>query len=48
MALGVIAQRLNIKLTFDLATNQITNDKTANQLLVGPPPRDDWKQYYQM
>jgi predicted dehydrogenase len=48
MALGVIAQRLNIKLTFDPATRQITNNKTANQLLAGPPPREDWKQYYQM
>ena len=48
MAIGVIAQRLNIKLAFDSTTKQITNDKTANQLLIGPPPRAEWKQFYQL
>lgn len=46
MTLGCIAQRLNAKLTFDPATKQITNDKLANGLLVGPPPRKGWEQYY--
>lgn len=48
MVLGVIAQRLNTKLVFDRATKQITNDKTANELLVGPPPRKGWEQYYKL
>jgi hypothetical protein len=48
MALGVIAQRVNTKLVFDRATKQITNDKLANQLLAGPPPRKDWEQFYKL
>ena len=46
--LGVIAQRLGGKLIFDPATRQITNNKIANQLLIGPPPRKDWEQYYKL
>jgi predicted dehydrogenase len=48
MVLGVIAQRLNAQLKFDRATKQITNNKTANALLAGPPPRKDWEQFYQL
>jgi hypothetical protein len=48
MALGIIAQRLNTKLVFDRATKQITSDKVANGLLVGPPPRKGWEQYYKV
>lgn len=48
MALGIIAQRVNARLTFDLATNQITNHKVANELLNGVPPRKDWEQYYKL
>ncbi len=49
MALGIIAQRLNAaKLVFDPATKQITNDKVANGLLVGPPPRKGWEQFYKV
>jgi predicted dehydrogenase len=48
MMLGVIAQRLNTKLVFDRATKQITNNKVANELLVGPPPRKGWEQYYKL
>ena len=44
--LGVIAQRLNGTLAFDHETKQITNNTLANQLLVGPPPRKGWEQYY--
>jgi len=44
--LGVIAQRLGGKLIFDRKTKQITNNKIANQLLVGPPPRKGWEQFY--
>ena len=46
MALGVLAQRLNTKLKFDSKTKQITNSKVGNQLLVGPPPRKGWEQFY--
>ena len=48
MALGVIAQRVNAKLSFDPATKQITNHKVANGLLVGVPPRKGWDQYYKL
>ena len=48
MALGVLAQRLNTKLQFDSNKKQITNSKTGNQLLVGPPPRKGWEQFYKM
>jgi hypothetical protein len=46
--LGVIAQRLGGKLAFDRKTKQITNNEIANRLLVGPPPRKGWEQYYKM
>jgi predicted dehydrogenase len=48
LVLGVLAQRLNTQLTFDRTTHQITNNAVANQLLVGPPPRKGWDQYYKM
>jgi hypothetical protein len=48
MAIGIIAQRVNAKLTFDPATKQITNHKVANGLLNGVPPRKDWEQYYKL
>lgn len=46
--LGVIAQRLNSKLLFDPVSKEITNDKFANALLVGPPPAKGWEQFYRM
>ncbi len=46
--LGVLAQRLGGELVFDRATQQITNNPRANQLLVGPPPRVGWEQYYKL
>ena len=46
--LGCISQRLGGELEFDRKTKQITNNKVANQLLVGPPPRKGWEQYYKM
>jgi hypothetical protein len=46
--LGVMAQRLNTKLLFDRKTKQITNNKMANQMLVGPAPRKGWEQYYKV
>jgi predicted dehydrogenase len=49
MALGIIAQRVNAgKLTFDPATQQVTNHKLANELLAGATPRKDWEQYYKL
>ena len=46
--LGVIAQRLGGELEFDRETKQITNNTRANQLLVGPPPRKGWEEFYKM
>jgi len=46
--LGVIAQRLGGKLIFDRKTKQITNNKIANQLLAGPPPRKGWGEFYKL
>ncbi len=46
--LGVIAQRLGGELQFDREKEQITNNKIANQLLVGPPPRKGWEEYYKL
>jgi hypothetical protein len=39
---------LNTKLEFDRKKKKITNNKLANQLLVGAPPRKGWEQYYKM
>jgi predicted dehydrogenase len=46
--LGVLAQQLNTKLVFDRNKKQITNNKLANQLLVGNTPRKGWEQYYKL
>lgn len=47
-SLGVMAQKLNTKLEFDRETKKITNNKLANELLVGLPPRKGWEQYYKV
>lgn len=47
-SLGVMAQWLNTKLIFDRNSKQITNNKAANDLLVGPPPRKGWEDYYKV
>ena len=44
--LGVIAQRLGGELEFDRSTKRITNNKIADALLEGPPPRKGWEEYY--
>ncbi len=44
--LGVIAQRLGGELEFDRKTKRITNNKVADALLEGPPPRKGWEEYY--
>tara|TARA_B110000037_G_scaffold33657_2_gene40644 strand:- start:425 stop:1840 length:1416 start_codon:yes stop_codon:yes gene_type:complete len=46
--LGVLAQRLNTKLTFDRETKQITNNPLANVLLKGAQPRKGWEEYYKL
>ena len=46
--LGEIAQRLNGKFDFDPVKKEITNDKFANALLIGPPPRTGFEQYYKV
>lgn len=46
--LGVMAQKLNTKLEFDRKTGRITNNKLADQLLTGLPPRKGWEQYYKV
>ena len=44
--LGVIAQWTGETLKFSRKKHKITNNKMANELLVGPPPRKGWEQYY--
>ncbi|MES2462224.1 MAG: Gfo/Idh/MocA family oxidoreductase [Armatimonadota bacterium] len=48
MALGVLAQRYNAKLIFDQRSKQITNNREANAMLNGAPPRKGWEQYYKL
>ncbi|MDP5049011.1 MAG: Gfo/Idh/MocA family oxidoreductase [Saprospiraceae bacterium] len=48
MALGVVAQRVNARLEFDINKKVITNHALANQLLTGPPPRKNWEQFYKL
>ncbi|MBT3377281.1 MAG: Gfo/Idh/MocA family oxidoreductase [Lentisphaerae bacterium] len=46
--LGVIAQRLGGELSFDLETKQFKDNALANELLVGPPPRKGWEEFYRL
>jgi len=46
--LGVLAQWTGEKIQFDRNKKIITNSKKANELLVGPPPRKGWEQYYKV
>ncbi|MEO6316450.1 MAG: Gfo/Idh/MocA family oxidoreductase [Chitinophagaceae bacterium] len=46
--LGVLAQWTGEPLAFDRDKKIITNNKMANELLVGPPPRKGWEQYYKV
>ena len=46
--LGVLAQQLGTKLLFDRDKKKITNNKLANEMLVGAPPRKGWEQYYKL
>ena len=46
--LGVIAQRLGGSFDFDRKKEQIIGNKVANDLLVGPPPRKGWEEFYKL
>jgi predicted dehydrogenase len=46
--LGVLAQKLNAQLLFDPKSKKITNNKIANEMLVGLPPRKGWEQFYKV
>jgi len=46
--LGVLAQWTGKTIKFDREKKIITNDKKINELLVGPPPRKGWEQYYKV
>ncbi len=47
-SLGCLVQKLNVKIEFDRKKKVITNNKLANDLLAGPPPRKGWEQYYKV
>jgi hypothetical protein len=44
--LGVLAQWTGEKVSFDRQKKIITSSQKLNALLVGPPPRKGWEQYY--
>lgn len=46
--LGVLAQQLNTKIEIDRKKKKITNNKLANEMLVGAPPRKGWEQFYKL
>lgn len=48
MCLGVIAQWRGTPVKFDRTKRRITNDKIANALLTGPPPRKGWEEFYKL
>jgi predicted dehydrogenase len=47
-SLGVMSQKLNTRLLFDRGSKKITNNKLADELLIGLPPRKGWEQYYKV
>ena len=44
--LGVIAQRLGGRLTFDPVRREFTGNPDATRLLEGPAPRPGWESFY--
>ncbi len=46
--LGVLAQWTGETIKFDRDKKIITSSKKVNELLVGPPPRKGWEQYYKV
>ena len=39
---------LNFETDFDRKNKKITNNKLANKLLKGHPPRKGWEEFYKM
>lgn len=48
MALGVVAQRVNARIEFDVRKKRITNHIWADELLNGAPSRKEWVQFYKL
>jgi hypothetical protein len=46
--LGVLAQWTGEKIVFDAKRKVVTSSKKANELLVGPPPRKGWEEFYKV
>lgn len=46
--LGMIAEYLNVELTFDPKTKRFTGNDAANALLTGAPPRKEWADCYKL
>ncbi|WP_433810938.1 Gfo/Idh/MocA family protein [Flavobacterium johnsoniae] len=46
--LGVLAQWTGEKIVFDRKNKIITSSKNVNELLIGPPPRKEWEQFYKV
>jgi predicted dehydrogenase len=46
--LGVIAQCVGGRLAFDPIRREFRGHAEANRMLVGPPPRAGWEQYYRL
>ena len=46
--LGVLAQWTGEKIVFDPKKKIVTSSKKANELLVGPPPRKGWEEFYKV
>lgn len=46
--LGVLAQWTGEKIVFNREKKIISSSKKANELLIGPPPRKGWEQYYKV
>lgn len=46
--LGVIGQALGVKIEFDRERKQISNNRMANDMLIGAPPRKGWEQFYKL
>ncbi len=47
-SLGVMAQRLNTKIEFDINEKQVTNNPFANSFLTQIPPRKGWEEFYKL
>ena len=48
MMLGIVCQKLNEELNFDISNEQFIGNAKANSLLEGPAPRKGWEQFYKI